>query len=271
MTMTNARKKKRRIRTDYIPPNVGVGTGFRRSQPIYIDELARILDRRIGTIRRWHTDGRLPKGLKPKRGTRRRRYWTRTQVYKKGGLIDWMKANDMRPGNRFTPRSKEAAHIANLRKPKYLAEEQIIYAGQLADRGKTRIEIGEALLPETRYRSVNSIDVALMRAFRDRGWDLPPLYLKRRQLYHAHRMQQGGADFTKIVRHLRHQTQYTSLLALEREVRRLFKLYGWEEPYDDEFAARKRHADRRLVLSKEHLAEIRAMERQLRAIEAISK
>jgi hypothetical protein len=146
-----------------------------------------------------------------------------------------------------------------------------MYAGNLADNGKNRVEIASELLPETKYHTINAIDQALMRAFRDRGWDLPPLYLTRAQLRQAHRRQQRGANMTAVVRVLRSQTSYTSLLSLEREIVRCFDLYGWERPEDTPEEARRRHTDRRFILTPEHLREIRAMERQLRAIESLTK
>src|SRR4051794_28787739 len=105
---------------------------------VYIDALAEIIDRKIGTIRKWENESRLPRHLVPRRGTRRRRYWTHTQVYGPRGIIAWMKKNDMRPGPQITDPSKEAEHLKHLRKPKYINGNHIKSLKQWIDTGRTR-------------------------------------------------------------------------------------------------------------------------------------
>lgn len=48
---------------------------------IYIEEMSKLLDRRVHTIRQWIGGSHLPRKLMPKReGGRRKIYWTEDQV-----------------------------------------------------------------------------------------------------------------------------------------------------------------------------------------------
>lgn len=88
---------------------------------IYITKAADALDRRVGTVRKWDREGRLPKELKPKRDERNRRYWTSDQVEK---IRRWMVTEDLRPGkglphNRSRPSEERVQqHLEKLRQPK---------------------------------------------------------------------------------------------------------------------------------------------------------
>jgi hypothetical protein len=62
---------------------------------IYIREVAALLNRRMSTLRKWESEGILPKELLPKRGKRDWRYWTPVQVE---GIKKWMRDTDRRPG-----------------------------------------------------------------------------------------------------------------------------------------------------------------------------
>lgn len=141
---------------------------------VYIDELARVVNREMGTIRKWEREGRLPKRLLPKRGTRNWRCWTHNQVYGKNGVIEWMRKNDMRPGNTVTDPSKEDEHVAHLRKPKYLTGHQIRGVRDMVAAGRTRRQIINRLYKKTRYSSPENLEKVLERYFKAQGWDFPP-------------------------------------------------------------------------------------------------
>jgi hypothetical protein len=140
---------------------------------VYIDELAPILDREMGTIRKWERTS-LPKRLHSRRGYRGWRYWTDRQVWGKAGIIAWMEKNDMRPGNLLTPPTKEAQHVANLRKPKKLDGYHIRSARQFADKGRSREWIIRKLFPRTRYARPENLEAALVKLFEQEGWYFPP-------------------------------------------------------------------------------------------------
>lgn len=140
---------------------------------IYIEELGRIIHRRAGTIRKWESEGKLPKHLLPKRGTRNRRYWSDKQVHGERGIIAWMKRNDMRPGRTVTPPRKHKSHVNHLRRPKYLTKEDIQLVRRWIRTGKTREYILERLLPRTKYVREASLERALEKLAKEQGWKLP--------------------------------------------------------------------------------------------------
>lgn len=258
--------------------NSGTSISNWKAQSIYIDELARLIDREVGTIRRWESDGKLPRKLLPKRGIQRHRYWTYAQIYGKNGLLAWMRANDMRPGNLYTDPSKEHEHVAALRRPKFLTESQVVLSGTLADEGYNRIQIANKLLPEARrYKSVKAIDKALMSAFKARGWSKPPLYLKKAHLIRANKMRDEGNSLEEVIRYALRATAYTSPIAVERELRRVFDLYGWEMPIDDPADRQKRYAHTRKTSAKkrrltaEQKAEAQFLRSGLRRLKKITK
>lgn len=75
---------------------------------VYIPEAAQLLDRRIGTLRRWEADGVLPANLMPLRGKRSWRYWSREQI----DLIQqWMIDTDRRPGRALPHISSDPAKV----------------------------------------------------------------------------------------------------------------------------------------------------------------
>lgn len=87
---------------------------------IYIGEAAFLLDRRIGTIRKWEREGLLPDEFKPERDDRGWRYWSQDQI---DGIREWMKEIDLRPGkglpyNQKTTEEQVRQHLRNLRRPR---------------------------------------------------------------------------------------------------------------------------------------------------------
>lgn len=69
--------------------------GIPEDERIYIPEASELLDRRIGTLRKWESDGVLPKALMPYRGKRNWRYWSPKQIEE---IKAWMVSTDRRPG-----------------------------------------------------------------------------------------------------------------------------------------------------------------------------
>ena len=145
----------------------------REAGRVYIDELAIIVDRELGTIRKWERLV-LPKRLHSKRGYRGWRYWTDEQIWGKNGIVEWMDKNDMRPGNLVTPPEKEAQHVRSLRKPKYLDGYHIRSAKYFADQGRSREWIVKKLYPRTRYARPENLEAALEKYFKQEGWYFPP-------------------------------------------------------------------------------------------------
>jgi hypothetical protein len=140
---------------------------------VYIDELTSIIDREMGTIRKWERSN-LPKRLHSKRGHRGWRYWTDGQVWGDKGIIAWMNENDMRPGNKLADPSVEAQHVRNLRKPKYLDGYHIRSARLFAEQGRSREWIIKKLFPRTRYSRPVNLERALEKYFKQEGWYFPP-------------------------------------------------------------------------------------------------
>jgi len=146
---------------------------------IYIDELCEIVNRKRNTIYKWEHYGRLPKRLLPRRGTKDWRYWTYNQVYGKNGIIEWMKANDIRPGNFLTDPADEARHIASLRRPKYLTKHDINKVLDWIERGWGAKKIAQRLLNDhtkqgrqPRYKRWQNVDRALRTYFEAAGMEL---------------------------------------------------------------------------------------------------
>jgi hypothetical protein len=140
---------------------------------VYIDELAKLVDRELGTIRKWERL-LLPKRLYSKRGYRGWRYWTDKQIYGPDGILEWMEKNDMRPGNLVASPDKEEQHLHNLRKPKYLDGYHIRSAKYFAEQGRSREWIVRKLFPRTRYARPENLEAALEKLFKAEGWDFPP-------------------------------------------------------------------------------------------------
>lgn len=148
---------------------------------VYIDELAVLVDRGMGTIRKWERSI-LPKRLHSKRGYRGWRYWTERQVWGKRGIIAWMIDNSIRPGNLVTPPEKEAEHVASLRKPKYLDGYHIRSARTFAEQGRSRDWIIRKLFPRTRYARPENLEAALVKLFAQEGWYFPPATGRKLQM-----------------------------------------------------------------------------------------
>jgi DNA-binding transcriptional MerR regulator len=60
----------------------------RNPDHVYIREAAELLNRRMGTLRKWEQQGVLPKHLRSHRGERNWRYWTRAQIE---GIKEWIR------------------------------------------------------------------------------------------------------------------------------------------------------------------------------------
>jgi hypothetical protein len=65
------------------------------AERIYIREAAELLNRRMGTLRKWEQLGVLPQHLVAHRGERGWRYWTPDQLE---GIREWLRDSDRRPG-----------------------------------------------------------------------------------------------------------------------------------------------------------------------------
>lgn len=141
---------------------------------IYISELAVIVNREIGTIRKWEREGKLPKHLLPRRGERGWRCWTHGQVHGERGIIKWMAKHDMRPGREFSDPANADDHVRHLRRPKYLNKHLIRLARNMVKNKATTTEIVEELYPHTRYASPENLEDALRRYFTRQGWVFPP-------------------------------------------------------------------------------------------------
>jgi DNA-binding transcriptional MerR regulator len=140
---------------------------------IYISQLAKIVNREIGTIRKWEREGKLPKHLLPRRGERGWRCWTHAQVYGERGIIKWMKKHDMRPGREFSDPANADDHVRHLRRPKYLNKHLILLARNMVKNKETATAIAEELYPHTRYASSENLEEALRRYFTRQGWVFP--------------------------------------------------------------------------------------------------
>lgn len=89
-------------------------------RPVYISELAAIIDRRPNTVRGWLRDERLPAELRPqRRGETGWRCWTVEQVT---GILAWMSRERMVPGSGLTHFDPDPAKVdellAGLRRPR---------------------------------------------------------------------------------------------------------------------------------------------------------
>jgi len=147
---------------------------MREEGRIYINELGKIVHRKVPTIRKWESDGKLPKHLLPHRGTKNWRYWTKAQVYGPRGIVVWMERNDMRPGKLISDPEKVDSHIENLRRPKYLSGHHIRSVKLLVANGKSRETIIKKIYPRTKYSKPEKLESALVKLFKKNGWEFPP-------------------------------------------------------------------------------------------------
>ena len=79
----------------------------RNKDHIYIREAAQLLNRRMGTLRKWENDGVLPAQLLPQRGDRGWRYWTPQQIEQ---IKDWLRDTQRYTGTaleNYNPTDKE--------------------------------------------------------------------------------------------------------------------------------------------------------------------
>jgi len=95
-----------------------------REQRVYIRDAAKLLNRRMATLRKWEQLGVLPDELLPHRGSRGWRYWTPDQVE---GIKEWLKETDRRPGKglpHYDPTEKDLNRaIEAMRRPKRRSSE----------------------------------------------------------------------------------------------------------------------------------------------------
>jgi len=138
-----------------------------------MQEVAALCNRKADTLRKWEREGRLPKRLLPRRGENGRRHWTYNQVHGENGLLEWMEKMDMRPGPQLTDPSKQAEHIANLRRPKLLDGHHIMQARNMAEEGKSLEAILKKIFPKTRYATTGGLARALRSVAKADGWELP--------------------------------------------------------------------------------------------------
>jgi hypothetical protein len=84
---------------------------------IYIREAAELVNRRMGTLRKWEQTQVLPVHLRSKRGIRNWRYWTPDQI---DGIREWIRETDRRSGKalkHWNPNQKQLdAAIKAMRK-----------------------------------------------------------------------------------------------------------------------------------------------------------
>lgn len=147
---------------------------------ITITELCKIIWREPGTVRKWQSEGLLPKHLIPHRDKHNYRVWTERQVYGARGIIAWMERNDMRPGRLMADPENEEEHIFNLRRPKYLNGDQIRGVRLMVENGRSREYILDKLFDRTEYTTKEGLETALVRYFKHNNWPFPK---KKRRPY----------------------------------------------------------------------------------------
>jgi len=224
-----------------------------------MDELEELTNRTKRTINRWMQFGKLPERLFPHREEGKQRYWTVAQAneiaqllaQERGTLVDTTEdmhrfAVIMRTGYRFPDRivKKIRSRIA---------------------RNQSREQINDALFPEVSYTTQDAFDKAIVGCCRYHGFPVPPRYLTMNNLRTARRLQAHGQCLEEIVNTLYRRTSYTGHIELEGDLVRAFELRDWELPHSDPTVPWK---DK---LTHRQQAEIRALERQLKAIERMMK
>lgn len=65
------------------------------AEEIYIGDLSALVDRSIATIREWDRDGVLPRECQPRRDSRGRRFWIKSQI---APLRAWIASRQVVPG-----------------------------------------------------------------------------------------------------------------------------------------------------------------------------
>jgi hypothetical protein len=87
-------------------------------QHIYIREAAELLKRRMGTLRKWDVEKILPEDLRPHRGERGWRFWTKEQIE---GIKEWLRETERYSGNalpHYNPTEKKLNEaIDSMRRP----------------------------------------------------------------------------------------------------------------------------------------------------------
>jgi hypothetical protein len=185
---------------------------------VYIDELAVIINREQGTIRKWERE-RLPKRLHPKRGYRNWRYWSDAQVWGSSGIITWMERNDMRPGNLVTDPDKADEHVRNLRRPKYLNGYHIRSAKTFVEQGKSRAWIVETIWPRTKYARPENLEAALVKVFAANNWYFPPHVRRKLPAKVEREMVRYEEQFEKIAAKSKNNSKATQTTRRKRRRR----------------------------------------------------
>jgi hypothetical protein len=159
-----------------------------KSPSISMTDLTGIIHRKAGTVRKWEATGFLPEHLIPHRDYRNHRYWEHEQVHGKGGILDWMVDNDMRPGRLMADPKSEDRHIESLRKPKYISGDLVRGVRLMVDNGRSYDYIIDKTFPRTRYATKSGFERSLVGYFRRMGWEFPR---KQRQPYPPPRLRLG--------------------------------------------------------------------------------
>lgn len=100
----------------------------RKQNRIYIREAARLLNRRMGTLRRWDQENALPKHLRPHRGHggSNWRFWTSEQIE---GIKEWIRETERYPGKslpHYNPTEKDLEKaIKKMRGVKHQTSERL--------------------------------------------------------------------------------------------------------------------------------------------------
>ena len=140
---------------------------------IYVTELGKIINRRPNTIHKWDNYGVFPEHLRPRRGICNGRYWTREQVYGPDGIIAWLKATDRRSGKNLADPANEISHLEHMRHPRFITKNNINSVLCFLERGWGPRKIAETLLPRTRYKNWQRLDLAIRTYFAQQGWPYP--------------------------------------------------------------------------------------------------
>lgn len=144
--------------------------GMTKNKRISIGELSLLINRRVGTIRKWESEGKLPKKLMPKRTKGGHRYWTESQVKQ---IVEWMERKDIRPGNLLVHPDNTDGHIENLRRPKFINKQMAKRIIEQANGGYELDEIIDNFWPETKYSTPEGFESALRKWFDQNDWYLP--------------------------------------------------------------------------------------------------
>ncbi len=223
-------------------------------------ELTEIINRRRDAIQGWIHKGTLPKHLMPQRGWHNYYFWTPAQVNE---ISKWCKSPDKFPlllTEDDVDRSVVISH-QNYRVPRKV----IAKIRKLVARNYSREQINEALFIEVRYITTDAFDRAIVNVCRYNGFPVPPRYLTGSDVRFARTLHSHGKCLEAVVNALYKRTSYTDHIELEGDLVRALDLRDWELPKSDPSVKWEGK------LTHQQQAEIRALERQLKAIERLLK